>query len=186
MMLKNIEKGQLLIAEPTIIGDLTFNRTVILLADHSKNGSVGFILNKPLQYSIADLVPNIFSDFIVYNGGPVEQDNLYFIHNVPNLITKSIEIAQGIYWGGDFEMTRNLINENKISEHNIRFFLGYTGWDFNQLENEIESKSWVLMQNTYEDEIIEKSKGDFWKEKMNALGGNYQLWANAPENPNLN
>jgi putative transcriptional regulator len=186
MMLKNIEKGRLLIAEPTILGDLTFNRAVILIADHSKNGTVGFILNKPLQYSIADLIPNIYSDFVVHNGGPVEQDNLYFIHNVPHLIPNSIEIADGIYWGGNFDLTRKLINEKKINEQNILFFLGYTGWESRQLENEIETKSWILIQNTNENQIIQKSKGDFWKEKMKALGGKYQLWSNAPENPNLN
>ena len=39
----------------------------------------------------------------VYNGGPVEQDKLYFIHKIPELIPNSIEISNGIYWGGDFK-----------------------------------------------------------------------------------
>ena len=52
---EKLQKGQLLIAEPTIIGDLSFNRSVILLAYHTKDGSVGFILNKPLKYDIRDL-----------------------------------------------------------------------------------------------------------------------------------
>jgi putative transcriptional regulator len=76
------------------------------LADHNKEGSVGFILNKPLKYTINDLVPDIDANFKIYNGGPVEQDNLYFIHNVPELITNSIEISNGIFWGGDFELTK--------------------------------------------------------------------------------
>jgi len=45
----------------------------------------------------------------IYNGGSVEQDNLYFIHNIPNLILNSIEIAQGIYWGGCFDSIRTQI-----------------------------------------------------------------------------
>jgi putative transcriptional regulator len=45
--------------------------------------------------------------FKIYNGGPVEQD-FYFIHNIPELIPNSIEISNGIYWGGDFESTKAL------------------------------------------------------------------------------
>jgi putative transcriptional regulator len=55
---RKINKGQLLIAEPSISGDLSFNRSVILLADHDE-GSVGFIINKPLKYTINDLLPEI-------------------------------------------------------------------------------------------------------------------------------
>jgi len=186
MISEKLKKGQLLIAEPSIIGDLSFNRSVILLAEHNKDGSVGFILNKPLKYTIKDLVPDIEANFKIYNGGPVEQDNLYFIHNIPELITNSIEISSGIFWGGDFELTRSLINEGKIKKDNIRFFLGYTGWETLQLENEMESNSWIIAENLYRNKIIGKSTTDFWKEKILELGGDYIIWSNAPENPLLN
>jgi putative transcriptional regulator len=68
---------------------------VILLADHDEEGSVGFIINKPLKYTINDLLPEINASFKIYNGG-VEQDNLYFIHNIPETMV----------WGGDFESTK--------------------------------------------------------------------------------
>jgi putative transcriptional regulator len=84
MITETLIKGQLLISEPSIIGDLSFNRSVILLADHDKEGSVGFIINKPLKYTINDLLPEVNARFKIYNGGPVEQDNLYFIHNILN------------------------------------------------------------------------------------------------------
>lgn len=186
MTSEKIEKGILLIAEPSIFGDLSFNRSVILLADHNHEGSVGFILNKPLDYTINDLIPEIESSFKVYNGGPVEQDNLYFIHNIPELITDSIEISNGIFWGGDFEATKNLMNEGKISKENIRFFLGYSGWSANQLETELQSNSWILSKNTSENHILGKSSIHFWKEKIMELGGEYIIWSNAPENPTLN
>ena len=70
MISEPLIKGQLLIAEPSIIGDLSFNRSVILLADHDKDGSVGFIINKPLKYTIHDLIPEINSKLKIYNGGP--------------------------------------------------------------------------------------------------------------------
>ncbi len=186
MIAEKLEKGHLLIAEPSIIGDLSFNRSVILLADHTSEGSVGFILNKPLKYTIKDLLPEVESNFKIYNGGPVEQDNLYFIHNVPDLIPNSIEISKGIYWGGDFEYTKKLINTGVIKKKNIRFFLGYTGWDSEQLENEMQANSWILIKNNYENKILGKASVHFWKEKIVELGGDYLIWSNAPENPILN
>ena len=149
MITETLIKGQLLISEPSIIGDLSFNRSVILLADHDKEGSVGFIINKPLKYTINDLIPEVRARFKIYNGGPVEQDNLYFIHNIPDLIPNSIEISNGIYWGGDFESTKELINNGTIQKGNIRFFLGYTGWGQNQLEAEMNSNSWIVTSNNY-------------------------------------
>lgn len=186
MMQTKPKKGKLLIAEPSLTGDVSFNRSVVLLAEHNDEGSVGFILNKPLEYQINDLVSEILIPFKVYNGGPVEQDNLYFIHKVPHLIENSIEISDGIYWGGDFEKTISLINEKVISEDDIRFFLGYSGWSSLQLAEELSSKSWVVVKNEYESQIINKSSQAFWKEKMMQLGGDYLLWSNAPENPSLN
>lgn len=186
MIAEKLEKGHLLVAEPSIIGDLSFNRSVILLADHTSEGSVGFILNKQLKYTINDLLPEIDSDFKIYNGGPVEQDNLYFIHNIPDLIPNSIEISNGIFWGGDFEFTKELINTGVIKKKNIRFFLGYTGWDSKQLENEMQSNSWILIKNTYKNKILSKASAHFWKEKILELGGDYLIWSNAPENPILN
>ncbi len=186
MISEKLKKGALLIAEPSIMGDLSFNRSVVLLADHNEEGSVGFILNKPLEYTIQDLIPEIHSKFKIYNGGPVEQDNLYFIHTVPELIPNSIEISNGIFWGGDFDSIKELINDGKISRNNIRFFLGYTGWEAGQLEREMTANSWILSRNIYESKIIAKSTTNFWKEKIVELGGDYLIWSNAPENPILN
>ena len=180
------KKGKLLIAEPTLTGDVSFNRSIVLLAEHNDEGSVGFILNKPLEYDIRDLIEDINVPFQVFNGGPVEQDNLYFIHRVPHLIDNSIEISDGIFWGGDFDKTVELINQKVISKTDIRFFLGYSGWASLQLDQELDSKSWIVVKNEYESSIIEKSAIAFWKEKMLELGGDYLLWSNAPENPNLN
>ncbi len=179
-------KGHLLIAEPSIIGDVSFNRSVVLLADHSDQGSIGFIMNKPLDYFLSDLIPEIELEFKIYNGGPVEQDNLYFIHKRPDLIPNSVEISEGIYWGGDFTIVSQLISQNRISASEIRFFLGYSGWDSKQLNQELEANSWVIVENNYKKNIIGKSYYSFWKEKMVELGGEYMLWSNAPEDPTYN
>ena len=179
-------KGHLLIAEPSIIGDVSFNRSVVLLADHNEEGSVGFILNKPLEFTLNDLIPEIKQKFKVYNGGPVEQDNLYFIHKLPNLIPGSLEISNGIYWGGNFATIQELLKDGQLKEDQIKFFLGYSGWESEQLHSELTSNSWVIVKNTHKSGIIGKPYESFWKEKMVELGGDYLIWSNAPENPIYN
>ncbi len=187
MISLTLEKGRLLIAEPSIIGDVSFNRSVILLAEYANSGSIGFILNKLLDFTLNDLVPELTEKFKVYNGGPVEQDNLYFIHKIPHLVPNSIEIATGIYWGGDFDTVCKLINAKKITENDIRFFLGYTGWDSDQLENEISENTWIVIENEARKDILKTSfSADYWKQKMVEFGGDYLIWSNAPENPELN
>jgi putative transcriptional regulator len=179
------KKGHLLIAEP-ILGDIFFNRSVILLAEYNKEGAVGFILNKPLKLKLSDLIPEIKISFKIFNGGPVEQDNIYFIHNVPELIFGSIEIADGIFWGGDFKIAIRLINDKIISKKNIRFFLGYSGWDKNQLDRELKENLWIINPNDLKSNVLSKSTQYFWKEKIMEQGGDYILYSNAPEDPNLN
>lgn len=180
------KKGHLLIAEPSTLGDISFNRSVVLLAEHNDEGSIGFILNKPLNYTINDLLPEIEASFKIYNGGPVEQDNLYFIHNIPEIIPNSVEISNGIYWGGDFETTKHLINTGEINKNNIRFFLGYSGWSVNQLEIELQENAWIVSENSLKKKLLSKSSNQFWKEKIIEQGGEYVLFSNAPENPLLN
>ena len=79
-----------------------------------------------------------------------------------------------------------LTDEKKIKESDIRFFLGYSGWETNQLDSELISNSWILTQNVYKTSIIEKNDPSFWKEKMLEFGGDYSIWSNAPEDPTYN
>ncbi len=182
----HIQKGHLLISDPSLVGDVSFSRSVVLITDYNTEGAVGFILNKPTDYTLAELVPDINSDFKVYNGGPVEQDNLYFLHTVPELIPNSIKISDGVHWGGDFETLTSLLNLNQISEQDVRFFLGYSGWSQNQLENEVTSNSWILTNNPHKENILNVSSEDFWKSRILEQDDKFKIWANLPENPLYN
>ena len=86
----------------------------------------------------------------------------------------------------DFSVVLDLINSDKISKDDIRFFLGYSGWAEEQLDNELESNAWLVLENVYDNQIISKSCTTFWREKMLELGGDYSIWSNAPENPSYN
>jgi len=181
-----INQGTLLVAEPSIIGDINFHRSVILLANHKEKASLGFILNKPFDFILKDILPEINSSIEVHYGGPVEPDNLYFIHNSPELITGSIKINEELYWGGNFEKVIELLNDESIGENNIRFFLGYSGWGENQLQNEIELNSWIIQENYIGNKVININSESFWRKQIRSLGGPYLIWGNAPENPSHN
>lgn len=185
-MKKRVLKGNLIIADANVLNDLNFNRSVILIAEHSSNGSLGFILNKNLKIKLSDLVCDTDCNFTIHYGGPVESESLYFIHNIPEIIEKSIEISDGIYWGGNFQTIIKLLNEKKIKKTNIRFFLGYTGWNTNQLAYEMESKSWLVKNNIFKSNLLKKVPSNLWKELMLTFGNKKSIWSNAPEDPILN
>ena len=184
--LDKIKKGCLLLADPNIINDPYFNRAVILITENSEDEVVGFIINKPLEYNFEDIFSGMGKDYKIYNGGPVNKDNLYYIHNTPNLISNSIEVSDNLFWGGDFTDVKNLVKNNKIGSNNIRFFSGYSGWTLPQLNNEIKEKSWIITNNRFNDKILKSKTNEFWKEEIKKLGNDYKIWSNAPENPNLN
>ena len=183
---ENISAGTFLVAEP-FMSDPYFKRSVVLLCDHHPDGTFGFILNKSVRMNINELLED-FPEFEseVFYGGPVSTDTIHFIHNVGDLLEDSQQVGQGIYWGGDFEKTVHLINNGVITCDDIRFFLGYSAWSSLQLDQELSSNSWIVVQNEYHSDIIQKCSDAFWKEKITALGGNYLIWSNAPENPSLN
>ncbi|MCG8182593.1 YqgE/AlgH family protein [Tenacibaculum piscium] len=185
MITLTLEKGRLLIADPTILNDTCFNRTIILVTEHTSKSSVGFILNRPSQHVLSDFVPDIDCNFQIYQGGPVEQDNLYFIHKVPQLIPNSIEVANGIYWGGNFDLLKELLIDKKLKSTDIRFFLGYSGWETNQLASELKTNSWFIAENNYEN-ILAIRNANFWKNKLLQKGGKYKIWANAPSDVQMN
>ena len=179
-------KGKLLVSEPHIIGDDSFSRSVVLITEYNNDGVVGFILNKPLQYTLDQLIPEINLELEVFQGGPVDQENLYFLHNIPHLIPGSHLIDDEIYWGGDFGAVSALIKTGQITGKEIRFFLGYSGWELDQLENELEGNSWIVCDNKDQKELLTLKTRDIWKNHMKTLGGSYQIWSNAPDNPQYN
>jgi putative transcriptional regulator len=181
-----LKKGNILYADPTLNIDLNFNRSVVLIAEKNKLETVGFILNKKSQYSTLDLIPELNENFIIYVGGPVEKDNLYFIHNIPHLIPNSIKIKEKLHWGGNFETVVDLINKKKINKSQIKFFLGYSGWNEGQLDEELKINSWIVSNELGLENIALKTSDLIWKNKLINLGGEYLIWSNSPENPQHN
>lgn len=179
------EKGKILISEP-FLGDYYFKRSVVLLADHNEEGSFGLILNKPLEMKLGDVVAD-FPDFDarVYLGGPVESDNLFFIHTLGNQIEGSLEILNGIYWGGRLEVVKEMMFLKKLSPSDIRFYIGYSGWSPKQLEEELKRNAWVVSLANSHDLLKTKPKV-LWEKSLERLGGDYLYWPKFPVDPMQN
>ncbi len=179
------KKGSLLVAEP-FLGDENFERSVVLLTEHNEDGSIGFVLNKPLEVKIDDIAIDFpTTNSIAHHGGPVQEDNLYFIHNKGNLLPGSDLIYNDWYWGGDLEPLKELLGLGLIAKENIRFYLGYSGWSAGQLDFEISEKSWVVLEPGTVD-VFNCTTKDLWKTALHTIGGSYPLWANSPVDPTLN
>lgn len=181
---KKVEIGNILIAEPFLQGKY-FSRSVIFMVEHDQEGSVGFVLNKPMAFSTSELVTELSGiDFPVYVGGPVETNQLYYLHRHPE-IEDALHIAHGIYWGGDFAMLTWMLRENKIRPEEIRFFAGYSGWEKGQLESELEENTWMIGDITPES-FFELPDENIWESSMSKLGGSYRILANFPKDPIMN
>lgn len=186
LSLLNPSAGKLLISEP-FLADPNFKRSVILLTEHGEQGTIGFILNQPSNLVVKDLIPDLWeADFPVFIGGPVEGDTIHFIHRCYDKLNSGEEIAEGIYWGGNFETLKVLINNNSIEEEEVKFFLGYSGWGLNQLEDELTTNTWIVSDQYYQDTVFSQNEEELWKEVIINLGPKYAHVSNFPSDPNLN
>jgi putative transcriptional regulator len=180
------DAGRLLISEPFMM-DPNFKRSVILLTEYSEAGAMGFVLNHQSEYMLGDLLPDLpYSEMPVYTGGPVGEDTLHFIHRCPEKIEAGIEIADGIYWGGDFETVKTLVSNYQLSEDEIKFFAGYSGWTPGQLKDEIEEDTWIVSNQCSTETVFTHDEQNMWKQVVIGLGQRYAHIANFPENPELN
>lgn len=178
-------KKNILLSEPFLV-DPNFTRAVILLCEHNDDGAMGLVLNKPTDLSIGEVVPKLmeFEDKI-YIGGPVSQDSLHFIHRYPQRLQNDIKIAEGLYWGGNFNDLIEKLTTRQIGTEDIRFFLGYSGWSNLQLQEELSSNSWI--ESTSDTKLIfEKQPKELWGTMLRNMGGKYKELANYPIDPRLN
>ena len=180
------KKGRILISDP-FVGDEYFERSVVYLCEHSKEGSFGFVLNHLVEINIQDLNPD-FPEIKVQMSlrGPVETESLYFLHTIGHDLNESIELQKGVFIGGDFDQLAKIVKEEQFKNNQLRFFLGYSGWESKQLEEEIADNIWIVSEIDSLDEIMNTNIQDPWKYFMSKLGDKYKLISNFPMNPNEN
>lgn len=138
--------GKVIISAPDI-NDENFQNTPILIVEHNERGAVGFILHLPLMRNLNELTE--FSNYPpipLYIGGPVDQENLFFLHRRPDLIEGGMQIKDGVYYSGDFQQVLTHLQDRTLDENDICLLVGYAGWDPQQLEEEMKEGSWIVSE----------------------------------------
>ncbi|MGZ3944777.1 MAG: YqgE/AlgH family protein [Mucilaginibacter sp.] len=180
------ESGRLLISEPFML-DPNFKRSVIILTEYGDEGAMGFVLNHESEYLLGDIIPDIqYAEMPVFVGGPVGNDTLHFIHCIPDKIEGGIELSEGVYWGGDFETVKDLVANYQLSNTEIKFFIGYSGWTPGQLDAEIGDDAWIVTDKYSREILFNHTDQNLWKDVVIGLGQRYAHIANFPENPMMN
>ena len=179
------KRGRLLISEP-LSQDLFFNRSVVLLTEYNDNGAFGFILNKLSKYNLSELIDDklIFNPKINY-GGPVGTETIHFLHTMGDIIEDSIQVTDKLFWGGNFDIIKDMSKIGALNDNDIRFFIGYSGWAPKQLDEELEKNYWLISESNNNIIFNTRTKQD-WEKVITQIDDRYKIWTNVPENPSLN
>lgn len=179
-------KGKVLISEPFLC-DYIFGRSVILLVDHTHDGSMGLVLNKPLPLLLNDLVNGLeqAEDIPLFQGGPISTDTLFYLHTIEG-IPSALPISQGFYLNGDFRDIKQYIVQGGSIKGKLRFFLGYSGWGSRQLSQEIKENTWMVGKESVATLMDEAGITTLWEHALGSLGEKYEMWSHFPQIPAMN
>ena len=123
-----------------------FENATILIVENNVDGAVGFVVNRPFGRSLNELTEFSKSkSFPLLEGGPVDQEHIYVLHSRPDLIKGGQPVTDNKYFGGSMQEVIHAINVKDVSENEIQLFLGYCGWDADELEMEVEEGSWTVV-----------------------------------------
>jgi len=183
--MEKLQAGTILIADP-FLKDPNFLRSVIFLCEHQPEGSFGFVLNRKSEYVIGDLIEELAGcRFPVFYGGPVQQNTIHFLHRRAGLITGGEKVTGEIYWGGEFEEVVSLLRNDKLSEEDLKLFIGYSGWSESQLNEELNQQTWLTTFSS-EDIVFANNISEIWRNTLKQLGGKYEQLIHYPIDPQLN
>ena len=151
-------KAGLFLHSTAALDDSFFAGALIYLTEYNASGAMGFVVNRPFGRFLNDLEEFRHSrPFPLCNGGPVDQEHLFFLHHRSDLVKEGVFIAEGVYAGGHFQEALIGINNGSLSAADIKLFVGYCGWDTNELEAEIAEGSWELKEGN--NELIFRTAG---------------------------
>lgn len=176
--------GALLISEP-FNPEPTFKRSVVLISQHNKKGSIGFIINKPTPLRIHEALDD-FPEFDapVYWGGSLRLDSIYYVHSLPNL-EGSHKIAENVYWGGNYQQLKMMIEAGEVEPDQIKFLAGYSAWESKILEKEIQDENWWVTEADLHSTLLEEPTV-VWGNVLQRMGHVYGILNNFPEDPGIN
>ena len=180
-------KGIFLVANPSL-RDHNFRQTVILLCEHGEEGALGVVVNRPTKINITEVLPQIpileGQKHMVFSGGPVQRNHLLILYRTPEEPENTHHVFNGVYLGGNMTALEEIV-KNPFSPDNFRAFMGYSGWAPGQLENEMESGSWLTLpaDSSF---MFDWDHTRVWTDILQSLGTQYQIYRDMPIDPQMN
>jgi putative transcriptional regulator len=175
-------RGQLLIAGPALL-DPNFQRAVVLIIEHSPEGALGLVLNRPSETTIGEASSEL-EDLIeleepLFIGGPVQQTALIVLAQFEDVARAALVAFSdvGVLGGED--------HGDPPSMRRARAFAGHSGWGPGQLDVELERGDWILEPARHEDAFCEEPAA-LWPLVLSRKGGSYRLLARMPPDPSVN
>jgi putative transcriptional regulator len=175
-------RGHLLVAAPSLL-DPNFARTVVLIAEHTGEGALGVVLNRPSDSTVGEVVPDIGGivdpDQPVFSGGPVQPSGVMVLAEFSDPDTAALTID------GDLGFVALESDMQELDTGRSRAFAGHAGWGPGQLDAELEEEAWFVASFDRDDAFIE-DPDVLWSRVLERKGGAYALVARMPLDPSLN
>jgi putative transcriptional regulator len=177
-------RGQLLIAGPGLL-DPNFWRTVVLVIEHSEEGALGLVLNRPSETSVGEAVPQleelVDSEQPLFIGGPVQPSSVIVLAEFEDPSDAALISFDDVGVLG----TTSSPEELTVGVREARAFVGHAGWGPGQLDDEVERGDWILEPARRGDAFADDPK-ELWTGVLTRKGGSYALVARMPPDPSLN
>jgi len=177
-------RGQLLIAGPGLL-DPHFWRTVVLVIEHSDDGALGLVLNRPSETSVGEAVPQleelVDSEQQLFIGGPVQPSSVIVLCEFEDPSDAALISFDDVGVLG----TTSTAEELSVGVREARAFVGHAGWGPGQLDSEVEHGDWILEPGRRRDAFADDPR-ELWTEVLTRKGGSYALLARMPPDPSLN
>jgi putative transcriptional regulator len=178
-------RGALLVAAPTLL-DPNFQRTVVLITEHTDEGAMGLVLNRPTDTTVGEAAPELAPlagpDERVHQGGPVQPRAVVVLAEFLDP-----EAAAHVVLG-DIGFVRADADLALMGDETRRgrVYAGYAGWGPGQLEGELEDEGWIVVPHPLPDELFSPGPDDLWHDVLERQGGHLALIARMPLDPSLN
>ena len=172
-------------------------RTVVLLAEHSEEGSFGLILNRPGHVKVAEFWKSISGEShacqsVAFSGGPVQPERIFILHKREDLSNGTDVVIPGVFLGGDDKLFGKLLGSGEDvregstdTAEDFRIYCGYAGWGKGQLDDELKSGGWIRQPSDVE-MVFADPPEDLWARTMAREAGPYKFFGMMPPNPELN
>lgn len=181
-------RGCFLVAEP-FLKESYFRHAVICLSDYERGReAMGLVMNRLTNLTLQELIEGVTlkKPVPIFCGGPMSSDRLFYMHTLGDIITDSQKVSDGLWIGGDFDEVMQYVNDGYRLDGYLRFFLGYSGWSPEQLDQEVSDKVWAVAPATRLSEVLTGDNDTYWHRFVRDLGPAYRGWRFHPHNPHVN